>query len=138
MIVNFLQHAPEFQPHRAMQVWTILFQRLQAAKTARFVRGFLVFLSHFVVKHGPMALQASTDTLQLGIFLMVLQQARRPSSELLSREPAMSDHHSPGHGGAVTRGFACALDGRRFESLGLVEVGMMPSMGKGPEACSAN
>lgn len=60
-----------------MQVWTILFQRLQAAKTARFVRGFLVFLSHFVVKRGPAALQASTDTLQPGVFLMILQQARR-------------------------------------------------------------
>ena len=60
-----------------MQVWTILFQRLQAAKTARFVRGFLVFLSHFVVKRGPAALQASTDTLQQGVFLMILQQARR-------------------------------------------------------------
>ena len=60
-----------------MQVWTILFQRLQAAKTAPFVRGFLVFLSHFVVKRGPAALQASTDTLQPGVFLMILQQARR-------------------------------------------------------------
>ena len=58
-----------------MQVWTILFQRLQAAKTARFVRGFLVFLSHFVVKRGPAALQASTDTVQPGIFLVILQQA---------------------------------------------------------------
>ena len=58
-----------------MQVWTIIFQRLQAAKTSRFVRGFLVFLSHYVVKRGPAALQASTDTVQPGIFLVILQQA---------------------------------------------------------------
>lgn len=64
-----------------MQIWTILFQRLQAAKTARFVRGFLVFLSHYVVKRGPAALQASTDTVQPGIFLVILQQAcARPST----------------------------------------------------------
>lgn len=59
----------------AAQIWTILFQRLQAAKTSRFVRGFLVFLSHFVVKRGPAALHASTDTVQPGIFLGILQQA---------------------------------------------------------------
>ena len=63
-----------------VQIWTILFQRLQAAKTARFVRGFLVFLSHYVVKRGPVALQASTDTVQPGIFLVILQQARMDSS----------------------------------------------------------
>ena len=57
------------------QIWTILFQRLQAAKTARFVRGFLVFLARYVVKRGPGALQASTDTVQPGIFLVILQQA---------------------------------------------------------------
>ena len=60
------------------RVWTILFQRLQAAKTARFVRGlFLCSYRIFVVKRGPAALQASTDTLQPGVFLMILQQARR-------------------------------------------------------------
>lgn len=59
----------------AAQIWKILFQRLQAAKTARYVRGFLVFLSHFVVKRSPAALQASTDTLQPGIFIIILQQA---------------------------------------------------------------
>ncbi len=58
-----------------MQIWRLLFQRLQTAKTARFVRGFLVFLSHYVVKRGPAALQASTDTVQPGIFLVILQQA---------------------------------------------------------------
>ena len=59
----------------AAQIWKILFQRLQAAKTARYVRGFLVFLSHFVVKRSPAAMQASTDTVQPGIFLIILQQA---------------------------------------------------------------
>ena len=34
-----------------------------------------MFLSHYVVKRGPAALQASTDTVQPGIFLVILQQA---------------------------------------------------------------
>ena len=57
-----------------VQVWSLLFQRLQAAKTARFVRGFLVFLCHVVLVHGPAALVASTNAVQPGIFLVILQQ----------------------------------------------------------------
>lgn len=57
-----------------MQVWTILFQRLQQAKTARYVRGLLVFLSHFIVKRGPQALAASTDPVQPGILAGLLGQ----------------------------------------------------------------
>ena len=71
-----------------MQIWRLLFQRLQAAKTARFVRGFLVFLSHYVVKRGPAALQASTDTVQPGIFLVILQQARAGLSICAPPKPA--------------------------------------------------
>ena len=44
------------------------------------MRGLLVFLSHYVVKRGPVALQASTDTVQPGIFLVILQQACMHSS----------------------------------------------------------
>ena len=39
------------------------------------MRGFLVFLARYVVRRGPAALQASTDTVQPGIFLVILQQA---------------------------------------------------------------
>ena len=56
------------------QVWSLLFQRLQAAKTARFVRGFLVLLAHFVVVRGPAALSTSMDAVQPGILLVILQQ----------------------------------------------------------------
>ena len=58
------------------QVWSLLFQRLQAAKTARFVRGFLLLLAHVVASRGPAALAASTDAVQPGIFLIILQQVR--------------------------------------------------------------
>jgi len=85
-----------------MQIWTILFQRLQAAKTARFVRGFLVFLSHYVVERGPAALQASTDTVQPGIFLVILQQAHSylslSAASFSAPLAAMSAHrHSGGY-----------------------------------------
>ena len=63
-------------PGLAPQVWSLLFQRLQAAKTARFVRGFLVLLAHFVAAHGPAALSASMDAVQPGILLVILQQVR--------------------------------------------------------------
>ena len=55
-------------------MWTLLFQRLQAAKTARFVRGLLVSLCTVALVHGPAALVASTDAVQPGVFMAILQQ----------------------------------------------------------------
>ena len=60
-------------------MWSLLFQRLQTAKTSRFVRGFLVFLSHFIVQRGPTALAVSMDAVQPGILLVLLQQVWLPS-----------------------------------------------------------
>ena len=51
------------------QVWDLLFKRLQSAKTAKYVRCFLVFISHFVWRFGAPATAASADTVQPGIFL---------------------------------------------------------------------
>jgi hypothetical protein len=83
-----------------MQVWSLLFQRLQAAKTARFVRGFLLLLAHVVVSRGPAALAASTDAVQPGIFLVILQQVSLPYFPCAFRQPMHFLCHSPpsGHG----------------------------------------
>lgn len=59
-------------------MWRLLFQRLQAAKTSRFVRGFLVFLSHYVVARGPAPLSASMEAVQPGILLALLGQVWLP------------------------------------------------------------
>ena len=38
------------------------------------MRGFVSFLAHFTVKHGPAAVAATMDRVQPGIFVMLLQQ----------------------------------------------------------------
>jgi len=62
-----------------MQVWKILFQRLQAAKTTKYVAGLLGFLSAYVCRKGAAAVQASIDGLQPGLFLMLLQSVWLPA-----------------------------------------------------------
>lgn len=59
------------------QVWGLLFQRLQSARTPKFVRGFLSFLAGFILRHGASATAASIDAVQSGLFMGgVLAQAR--------------------------------------------------------------
>ena len=59
------------------QVWGLLFQRLQSARTPKFVRGFLSFLAGFILRHGVSATAASIDAVQSGLFTGgVLAQAR--------------------------------------------------------------
>jgi hypothetical protein len=70
---------------RAPQVWGLLFQRLQSARTPKYVRGFLTFLAGFILRHGAAAATASIDAVQSGLFSSgVLAQARHWPS-LLSR-----------------------------------------------------
>lgn len=57
-----------YTPH----VWTLLFQRLQAARTAKFVRGFVVFTAAFAAMHGPGELMQALEAVQAGIGLMIL------------------------------------------------------------------
>ncbi|KAK9819488.1 hypothetical protein WJX81_001683, partial [Elliptochloris bilobata] len=46
----------------------LLFQRLQSARTPKFVRGFLAFLAGFILRHGAPATVASIDAVQSGLF----------------------------------------------------------------------
>ena len=58
-------------------MWGLLFQRLQSARTPKFVRGFLLFLAGFILRHGASATAASIDAVQGGLFTGgVLAQAR--------------------------------------------------------------
>lgn len=69
---------------RARQVWGLLFQRLQSARTPKFVRGFLAFLAGFILRHGATATAASIDAVQSGLFTGgVLAQARFQAVPLL-------------------------------------------------------
>ncbi|KAL6747498.1 Cse1-domain-containing protein [Haematococcus lacustris] len=60
-------------------IFTLLFSRLQASRTHKFVRCLLVFLATFIVKHGPGVTVAALDKVQPGIFLMLVQQVWIPN-----------------------------------------------------------
>ncbi|KFM24134.1 Exportin-2 [Auxenochlorella protothecoides] len=64
-----------YTPH----VWTLLFQRLQAARTAKFVRGFVVFTAAFAALHGPGELMQALEAVQAGIGLMILDTVIAPN-----------------------------------------------------------
>ena len=62
-----------------MQVWRILFQRLQAARTKKYTAGLLTFLSWLVCKQGAPAVQNSVDRVQPGLFRMLLDHVWFPT-----------------------------------------------------------
>jgi hypothetical protein len=49
---------------------------MQNMRTHKYVRCFIVFMSTFIVRHNPAMLAAAMDSVQPGVFLMVLQQVR--------------------------------------------------------------
>ncbi|KAG1661631.1 hypothetical protein FOA52_002861 [Chlamydomonas sp. UWO 241] len=64
-------------------VFTLLFSRLQTSRTTKFVRGFIIFIAYFIVKHSPSVVAACMDTVQPGIFLMLVQQVWLPNMGLV-------------------------------------------------------
>jgi len=49
-------------------LWGLLFRRLQAARTARFARGVVLFASGFALLRGGAALETSVESVQPGLF----------------------------------------------------------------------
>ncbi|CAI7733044.1 unnamed protein product [Closterium sp. NIES-53] len=68
-VVEHLDHAAlaPFVP----TIWNLLFYRLQNSRTPKFVRGLLIFLSLFLVKHGVAPVVASVNAVQPGLFLQI-------------------------------------------------------------------
>jgi exportin-2 (importin alpha re-exporter) len=64
-------------------VFTLLFSRLQTSRTTKFVRGFITFLAVFIVKHSPAVVAGAMDTVQPGIFMMLVQQVWLPNMGLV-------------------------------------------------------
>ena len=56
-----------------------MFQRLQAAKTVKFEAGLIGFLSWFICKRSATAVQSSIDTLQPGLFRILIEQVWLPA-----------------------------------------------------------
>jgi len=67
----------QYLPH----IWGLLFQKLQSARTTRYVRSLLVFLGVFIAKHGCEATSASIDAVQPGLLTMLVQQVWVPSCQ---------------------------------------------------------
>ncbi|KAJ4955695.1 hypothetical protein NE237_012478 [Protea cynaroides] len=59
-----------FVPH----IWAALFTRLQNHRTVRFVKSLVIFMSLFLVKHGPVTLVDSMNAVQPNIFLVIVEQ----------------------------------------------------------------
>lgn len=62
-----------------LQVWRILFQRLQTARTKKYTAGLLTFLAWLICKQGPAAVQSSVDRVQPGLFRMLLDHVWFPT-----------------------------------------------------------
>ncbi|EIE27359.1 Cse1-domain-containing protein [Coccomyxa subellipsoidea C-169] len=133
ILEGLITHMPPESLQQYMPtVWSLLFQRLQAAKTSRFVRGFLVFLSHYIVQRGPGALAASVDAVQPGILLVLLQQVWLPNmasvrgeteeklmavatTKLVCELPALQTAEGAALWGQLLGGLLKALEQRRLE-----------------------
>ncbi|XP_042497711.1 exportin-2-like [Macadamia integrifolia] len=69
-----------FVPH----IWAALFTRLQSHRTGKFVKSLVIFMSLFLVKHGPLTLQDSMNAVQPNIFLVILEQFWIPHLKLIT------------------------------------------------------
>ena len=65
----------EYLPH----IWTLLFQRLQTARTTKFVKSFLLFVGLFIITQGAQATLASIEAVQQGLSAVLLEQVWIPN-----------------------------------------------------------
>ncbi|KAI3416776.1 Importin N-terminal domain-containing protein [Psidium guajava] len=65
-------------------IWHALFTRLQNRRTMKFVKSLLIFMSLFLVKHGPSNLVDSMNAVQPNIFVMILEQIWIPNLKLIA------------------------------------------------------
>ncbi|KAL3572136.1 hypothetical protein D5086_026040 [Populus alba] len=65
-------------------IWNALFSRLQIKRTVKFIKSLSIFMSLFVVKHGSANLVDSMNSVQAGIFLVILEQFLIPNLKLIT------------------------------------------------------
>ncbi|WCJ36132.1 Exportin-2 [Euphorbia peplus] len=65
-------------------IWIVLFRRLENNLTTKFVKSMLISMSLFLVKHGPGNLVDTMNTVQPGMFLMILEQFWIPNLKLIA------------------------------------------------------
>eukprot|EP01126_Amoeba_proteus_P015706 TRINITY_DN1709_c0_g2_i7.p1 TRINITY_DN1709_c0_g2~~TRINITY_DN1709_c0_g2_i7.p1 ORF type:complete len:860 (-),score=137.23 TRINITY_DN1709_c0_g2_i7:303-2882(-) len=69
---------PVFEPY-LIEIFKIIFTRVQNSKTVQLVKSFILFLSSFIGKHGPTYVATSINKLQDGMFSMVLKSLWIPN-----------------------------------------------------------
>ncbi|XP_065860166.1 exportin-2 [Euphorbia lathyris] len=67
-----------------VHIWSALFTRLQNKRTVKFIKSMLIFMSLFLVKHGPGNLVDTMNNVQPNIFLMILEQLWIPNLKLIT------------------------------------------------------
>ncbi|KAL3604227.1 hypothetical protein D5086_005086, partial [Populus alba] len=65
-------------------IWNALFTRLQSKRTVKYIKSLLIFMSLFLVKHGFANLVDSMNSVQAGIFLVILEQFWIPNLKLIT------------------------------------------------------
>ncbi|KAL3622256.1 hypothetical protein CASFOL_033667 [Castilleja foliolosa] len=65
-------------------IWVALFKLLQVNRTAKFIKSLIIFMSLFLVKHGPENLASSMNAVQPDIFRTILEQFWVPNLRLIT------------------------------------------------------
>ncbi|KAL6575622.1 hypothetical protein OROHE_000999 [Orobanche hederae] len=72
-----------FSPYIS-HIWVALFKRLQLNRTVKFTKSLVIFMSLFLVKHGPENLAGSMNAVQPDIFRTVLEQFWVPNLKMIT------------------------------------------------------
>ena len=83
-LVEFLD-ASAWQQHLPT-IWSLLLQRLQHSKTAKYARSFCIFFALLLARLGPVWTAAGLDAVQAGLFAMLLEQVWLPGLAGVSGE----------------------------------------------------
>ncbi|KAL0464932.1 UNVERIFIED_CONTAM: Exportin-2 [Sesamum latifolium] len=65
-------------------IWVALFKRLQYNRTVKFIKSLVIFMSLFLVKHGPEKLVGSMNAVQPDVFHTILEQFWVPNLKLIT------------------------------------------------------
>ncbi|XP_021904521.1 exportin-2 [Carica papaya] len=65
-------------------IWNALFTRLQNHRTVKFQKSLIIFMSLFLVKHGPANLIETMNAVQPNIFFVIMEQFWIPNLKLIT------------------------------------------------------
>ncbi|CAN1157150.1 CAS [Linum perenne] len=67
-----------------VHIWAALFTRLKKKETAKFVKSLVIFMSLFLIKHGPGNLIDTMNSVQANIFMTILEKFWIPKLKLIT------------------------------------------------------